>query len=239
MLGAPLGWISWGKSLLDPSVEIEAYTYPCKINSPDFYWLLNPSWYQMGRKFSSVAVLCPTLCDPMNRSTPGIPIHHQLPEFTQTHAYRVSDAIQPSHPLLFLPVVPFSSWPQSLPASGSFLMSRPFTWGGQSIGVSSSASVLAVNIQDWFPSGWTGWISLQPTGLSKVFSNTTVQKHQFFWHSASFTVQHSHPYMTTGKTTALTRQTFVGKVISLLFNMLSKLVITFLPRSKHLLISWL
>ena len=175
----------------------------------------------------------------MNRSTPGIPVHHQLPEFTQTHAYRVSDAIQPSHPLLLLLVVPFSSCPQSLPASGSFLMSQPFTWGGQNIGVSASASVLAMNIQDWFPSGWTGWISLQPRGLSKVFSNTTVQKHQLFRHSAFFTVQHSHPYMTTGKTTALTRQTFVGKVISLLFNMLSKLVITFLPRSKHLLISWL
>ena len=77
-------------------------------------------------------------------------------------------------------VIPFSSWPQSLPAWGSFLMSQVFAWGGQSIGVSASASVLPMNIQDWFPLGWTGWISLQSKGLSRVFSNTTVQKHQFF-----------------------------------------------------------
>ena len=89
------------------------------------------------------------------------------------------------------------------------------------------------------PLGWTGWISLQSKGLSRVFSNTTVQKHQFFRRSAFFTVQLSHPYMTTGKTIALTRQTFVGKVMSMLFNMLSKLVITFRPRNKRLLISWL
>ena len=95
-----------------------------------------------------------------------------------------------------------------------------------------------MNIQDWFPLGWTGWISLQSKGLSRVFSNTTVQKHQFF--SVQLSSQsNSHPYMTTGKTIALTRQTFVGKVMSLLFNMLSRLVITLLPRSNHLLISWL
>ena len=93
-----------------------------------------------------------------------------------------------------------------------------------------------MNIQDWFPLGWTGWISLQSKGLSRVFSNTTVQKHQFYKESS---VQLSHQYLTTGKTIALTRQTFVGKVISLPFNMLSMLIITFLPRSKHLLISWL
>ena len=114
-------------------------------------------------------------------------------------------------------------------------MSQLFISGGQSIGVSASISVLPMNIQDWFPLGWTGWISLQSKGLSRVFSNTTVQKHQFF----GAQLQLSHPYMTTGKTIALTRQTFVGKVMSLLFNMLSRLVITFLPRSKRLLISWL
>ena len=92
--------------------------------------------------------------------------------------------------------------------------------------------------QDWSPLEWTGWISLQFMGLSRVFSNTTVQKHHL-QRSAFFTVQLSRPYMITGKTIALTRQTFVGKVMSLLFNMLSRLVITFLPRSKHLLISWL
>ena len=117
-------------------------------------------------------------------------------------------------------------------------MSQLFTSGGQSIGVSALASFLPMNTQDWPPAGWTGWISLESKGLSRVFSNTTVQKHQFFG-SAFFTVQLSHPYMTTGKTIALTRQTLLGKVMSLLLNMLSRLVITFLPRSKHLLIWWL
>ena len=84
------------------------------------------------------------------------------------------------HPAISSPVVPFSSCPQSLQASGSLPMSQLFAWGGQSIGVSASASVLPVNTQDWSPSGWTGWISSQSKGLSRVFSNTTVQKHQFF-----------------------------------------------------------
>ena len=125
-----------------------------------------------------------------------------------------------------------------LPASGSFQMSQLFTSGGQSIGVSAPTSVLPMNTQDWSPLGWTGWNSLQSKGLSRGFSNTTVQKHSL-WHSAFFIVQLSHPYMTTGKTIVLTRWTFVGKVMSLLLNMLSRLVITFLPRSKRLLISWL
>ena len=111
-----------------------------------------------------------------------------------------------------------------------------FSSGGQSTGV--SASVLPMNIQDWFPSGWTGWISLQSKRLSRVFSNTTVQKHQCLGTQLSL-FQLSHPYMTTGKTIPLTRRTFVGKVMSLLYNVLSRLVIAFLPRSKHLLISWL
>ena len=184
--------------------------------------------------FSSVAQSCPTLCDPMNCSTPDLPVHHQLPKFTQTHVHWVGDAIQPSHPLSSpSPPVPNSSQHQSFP------MSQHFPWGGQSTGVSALASVLPKNTQGWSPLEWTGWISLQSRGLSRVFSNTTVQTHQFFGRSAFFTVQLSHPYMTTGKTIALTRWTFVGKVISLLFNMLSRLVITFLPRSKRLLISWL
>ena len=120
-------------------------------------------------------------------------------------------------------------------------MSQLFTSGGQSIGVSASTSVLPMNIQDWFPLGLTGLISFQFKGLSRVFSNTTVQKHQFFEAQLFFffIVQLSHPYMTTRKTIALIRWTFVGKIMSLLFNMLSRLVITFLPRSKSLLISWL
>ena len=125
-------------------------------------------------QFSSVAQSCLTLCDPMSHSTPGLPVHHQLLEFTQTNVHRVGDAIQPSHPL----VVHFSSCPQSLPASGSFLMSQLFAWGGQSIGVSASASLFPVNTQDWSPLGWIGWISLQSKGLSRVFSNAFHQ-HQF------------------------------------------------------------
>ena len=160
-------------------------------------------------QFSSVAQSCPTLWDPMNRSTP---VHHKLPEFTQTHVHQVGDSIQPSHPLLSASP-PFC--PQSLPASGSFPMSQLFTWGGQSTGVSASASVLPMNTQDWSFSGWTGWISLQFRGCSRVFSNTTVQKHQFFGTQLS-SQSSSHPYMTIGKTIALTRWTFVDKVMSLL-----------------------
>ena len=125
------------------------------------------TWVQ----FSSVAQSCPTLCDSMDCSTPGCPVHYQLPEFTQAHIHWVGDAIQPSHRL--------SSCLQSFPASGSFQMSKFFASGGQSIGASASASVLPMNIQNWSPLGWTGWISLLPTGLSRVFSSTTIWKHQF------------------------------------------------------------
>ena len=128
-------------------------------------------------------------------------------------------------PTISFSVVPFSSCLQSFPASRSFQISQFFSSGGQSIRVSALASVLPMNIQDWSPLGWTGWLTLQSKGLSRVFSNTTVQKHQFFGAQLSLYVQLSHPYMTTGKTIALTRWTFVGKVMSLLFNMLSRLVI--------------
>ena len=126
-------------------------------------------------QFSSVAQSCLTLCDPMDHSTPGFPVHHQLPESTQTHVHWVGGVIQPSHP-----VIPFSSCLQSFPASVYLQMSQFFTSGGQIIAVSASASVLPMNIQDWFPLRWTDWISSQSKGLSRVFSNTTVQKHQFF-----------------------------------------------------------
>ena len=124
------------------------------------------------------------------------------------------------HSTISFSVIPFSSRLQSFPASGSFLMSQLFESGGQSIGVSASTSVLPMNTQDWSPLGWTGWISLQSKRPSKVFSNTTVQKHQFFC-------------------TQLSSQSNSHKVMSLIFNMLSRLVITCLPRSKNLLISWL
>ena len=141
------------------------------------------------------------------------------------------------HPTISSSVVPFTSCLQSFLALGSFPMSWLFASGGQSIGVSTSASVLPVNIQDWFPLGLTGWISLQSKGLSRVFSNTTVQKHQFFGTQLSLQ-SNSHIYTwLLGKTIALTGQTFVGKVMSLLFKMLSRVVINFLPRSKCLLIS--
>ena len=163
----------------------------------------------------------------MNCSTPGFPVLHYLPEFAQTHIHWINNAIQPSHPLS----PPFFSCPQSFPALWSFPMSRLFTSGGQSIGASGAASILPMNIQGWFPLGLMGLISLPSKGLSRVFSNTTVQKHQFFSTQLSLW-SNSHPYMTTGKTIVLTIQIFVGKVMFLLFNMLSRLVIAILPRSK-------
>ena len=126
-------------------------------------------------QFSSITQSCRTLCDPMNHSTPGLPLHHQLLESTQTHVHQVGDAIQPSHPLSSpSPPAPNPTQHQSFP------MSQHFTWVGPSIGVSASTSVLPMNTQDWSPLGWTGWTSLQSKGLSRVFSNTTVQKHPFF-----------------------------------------------------------
>ena len=142
------------------------------------------------------------------------------------------------HPTISSSVVPFSSRLQSFPASGSFQMSQFFSSGGQSIEVSASGSVLPINIQDWFPLGWTGWISLQSKGLLSLLQHRS-SKASVLQCSAFFMVQLSHPYMTIGKTIALSRWTFFGKVMSLLLNMLSGLVIAFLPRSKRLLISWL
>ena len=142
------------------------------------------------------------------------------------------------HPAISSSVIPFSSCLQSFPASGSFPMSQFYASGGQIIGASGSASVLPMNTQDWFPLAWTGWISLQQGTLKSLLQHNS-SKALILWCSAFFMVQLSHPYMTTGKTIVLTRWTFVGKVVSLLFNMLSRSVIAFLPRSKHLLISWL
>ena len=129
--------------------------------------------------------------------------------------------------------------PQSFPASGSFQMSQLFPSGGQSIGVSASTSVPAMNTQDRSHLGWTGWISLQSKRLLKSLLQHHSSKASILQRSVFFIVQLSHPYMTTGKTIALTKRTFVDKVMFLLLNMLSALVIAFLPRSKRLLISWL
>ena len=120
--------------------------------------------------FSSVTQSCPTLRDPTDCSKPGFPVHHQLLELTQIHV----------HPIISFSVIPFSSHLQSSPASGSFPMSQLFASGGQSIRALVSALVFPMNIQDWFPLGLTGLISLQFKGLSELFCSTTVQKHQFF-----------------------------------------------------------
>ena len=124
-------------------------------------------------QFSSVAQSCQTICDPMHCTVP-------CPSLTPGACSNSCPSSWWCHPTISSSVVPFSSCPQSFPASGSFPMSQFFASCGQSIGVSASASVLPMNIQDWFPLGWTGWISLLSRGLSRVFSNITVQKHQFF-----------------------------------------------------------
>ena len=189
---------------------------------------------QVGRfsnQFSSVTQSCPTLCNPVNLSMPALPVHHQLLESTQTYVHWVGDAIQPCHPLLLLP----SIFPN--------------------IRVFSNESTLHI----WWPKYWSFSFNISPSnkhpglisfrmdwldllavqGTLKSLLQHYSSKASILRCSAFFTVQLSHPYMNTGKTIALTRQTFVDKVMSLLFNMLSRLVITSLLRNKHLLISWL
>ena len=170
----------------------------------------------------------------MNWCTPGLPVHHQLPEFTQTHVHRVGNAIQPSHPLLSpslpAPIPPsirvFSNestlrmrWPKYWSVSFSIIPSKEYP------GLIS------------FRMDWLDLLAVQRTLKSLLQLHSS--KASILWRSAFFSVQLSHPYMTTGKTIALTRWTFVSKVMPLLFNMLSRLVMTFLSRSKRLLISWL
>ena len=169
----------------------------------------------------------------MNHSTPGLPVHHQLPEFTQTHIHRVSDAIQPSHPLSFpSPAISLSSI--RVFSDESVLCIRcPKYWSFSfSISPSNEYSRLISFRMDWL-----NLLTVQGTLKSLLQHHSS--KASILWCSAFFIVQLSHPYMTTGKIIALTRQTFVDKVKSLLFNMLSRLVIAFLPRSKRLLTSWL
>ena len=189
------------------------------------WWWAVASW---------VTQSCLTLCDPMNHSTPSLPVHHQLPEYTQTHAHWVGDAIQSSHPLL----------PPSPPALNQSQHQGLFKWVSSSHQVDK---VLEFQLQHqsfrWTPrtdllqDGLVG-SSCSPRTLKSLLQHHS-SKASILWHSAFFIVQLSQPYMTTGKTIALTRQTFVHKVISLFFNILSRLVITFLPKSKCFLISWL
>ena len=126
-------------------------------------------------QFSSVTQSCPLPCNPMDCSRPGFPVHHQLLEFTQTHVHWVSDAIQQAHPPL-----PLLLLPSIFPSIRVFSFESTLRIRGPKYGVSVSSSVLPMNIQGWFPLGWIDWISLLSKGLSKVFSNTTVQKHQFY-----------------------------------------------------------
>ena len=146
-----------------------------------------------GVQFTSVQLLSPVrLCNPMDCSTPGFPVHHQLLEFIQTHVHWVGNAIWPFHPLLS-PSSPTFNLPQQ---QSLFKMSQLFISGGQSIGVSASTSVIPMNTQDWSPLGWAGWISLQSKGLSRVFSNTTVQKHHFFGNQLSlWSNSHIHTWL--------------------------------------------
>ena len=185
-------------------------------------------------QFSSVAQLCLTLCDPMNHSMPGLPVDHQPPEFTQTQVHRVNDAIQPSHPLSSpSPPAPSPSQHQSLSNESTLRMRWPKYW-------SFSFSIIASKEIPGLISFRMDWLDLLAVqGTLKSLLQHHSSKASILRRSAFFTVQLSHPYMTTGKTIALTRWTFVGKVMSLLLNMLSRLVITFLPRRKRLLISWL
>ena len=182
-------------------------------------------------QFSSVTQSCSTLCDPMDCSTPGLPVHHQLQEFTQTHVHWVGDAVQPSHPL-------------SSPSPPTFNLSQHqglFKWISSSHQV---AKVLEFHLHHQSFREYSGLLSFKMDWLDLLAVQGTLKsllqhhssKASILWCSAFFIIQLSHSYMTTGKTIALT---FVGKVMFLLFNMLSRLVIVFLPRSKHLLISWL
>ena len=177
-------------------------------------------------QFSSVTQSSPTLCDPLNRSTPGLTVPHQLPEFTQTHVNRVSDAIQPSHPLSSpSPLAPNPSQHQSLCQWVNSSLRWPKYWSFSFSIIPSKEHPGLIS----FRMDWLDLLAVQGTLKSLLQHHTS--EASILWLSAFFTVQLSHPYMITGKTIALTRRTFVGKVMSLLLNMLSRLVKTFLPRS--------
>ena len=182
---------------------------------------------------SSVAQSCLTLCNPMNCSTPGLPVHHQLPESTQTHCIELvmpSNHLILCHPVFLLsPILPSI---RVLSNESTLCMRWPKYWSFSfSISPSNEHSGLISFRMDWLD-----LLAIQGTLKSLLQHHTS--KASILWCSAFFTIQISHPYMITGKTIALTKWIFVGKVMSLLLNMLSRLVITFLPKSKHLLISW-
>ena len=179
-------------------------------------------------QFSSLTLSCPTLCDPMDCSMPDLPVHHQLPESIES--------VMPSNHLIFChPLLPSLIFPTIRVFSNESALGirRPKYWSFSfNISPSKEHPGLISSIMDWLD-------LLAVQGTLKSLLQHHSSKASILQHSAFFIVQLSHPYMITGKTIALTRWTFVGKVMSLFFNMLSRLVITFLPRSKHLLISWL
>ena len=193
------------------------------------HFLLHPKPFQ----FSSAAQSCPTLCDPMNLSTPGLPVHHHLPESTQTHVHQVGDTIPPSHPLLSPSPPAFNlSQHQGLSNESALCISWPKYWNfSLSLSPSNEYSGLISFRMDCF--------DLAVQGILKSLLQHHSSKASVLQCSAFFMVQLSHPYMTAGKITALIRQIYVGKVMSLLFNMLSRLVMTFLPTSNCLLIALL
>ena len=184
-------------------------------------------------QFSSVAQSYPTLCDPMDRSMPGLPVHHQLLESSKTHVHWVGDAIQLSHPrpLLLLPSI-FPSIRVFCNESVLHIRWSKYWCFSFSISPSKEYSGLISSRIDWLD-------LLVVQGSLKSLLQHHSSKASILWCSAFFTVQLWHPYMTTGKTIALTTWTFVGKLMSLLLNMPPRLVINFLPRSESLLISWL
>ena len=203
-----------------------------------FYFILsisNASGNGIILQLSSVTQLCPTLCQPMNCSTPGLPVHHQLPESTQTHVHWVGDAIWPSHPLSSPspPALNLSQHQGLFKWVSSSHQKWPKYW-------SFNFNISPSNEHSGVISFRMDWLDLPAVqGTLKSLLQHHSSKASILQHSAFFIVQLLHPYMTTGKTIALTRQTFADKVMPLLFNMLSRLVITFLRRSKRLLNSWL
>ena len=187
-------------------------------------------------QFSSVAQSCPTLCDPMNCSTPGLTVHHQLPESTQTHVHQVGDAIQPSHPLSSPspPALNLSQHQCFFSNESALCIRWPKYWSFSfSISPSNNYSGLISFRMDWLD-------LLAVQGTLKSLLQHYSSKASILWHSAFFTVQLSHPHIHIWplEKPQLWLNSFVGKVMSLLFNKLPRLVITFLPRGKHLLISW-
>ena len=181
-------------------------------------------------QFSSVAQSCLILCDPMDCSQDSLSITNSqsLLKLMSIESVMPSNHLILCHHLLLLPSI--------FPSIRVF--SNKLALGIRWQSIAASASVLPMNIQDRFPLGWTGWISLLSKRLKSLLQHHS-SKASVLWHSAFFIFLLSHPYMTTGKTIALTKWTFVGKVMSMLLNMLSRLVISFLPKGKRLLISWL